>query len=86
MLGTVELHNSHLPWKLYGHFGRYWISKETRDQADHTSLRWDRSVARMSKYYPLLPCFFSTFAHVSFNATVRLKTGAPVFESASAQK
>lgn len=35
-------------------------------------------------YFP--PCFFSTFAQVSFNATVRLKTGDPGFESRSAQK
>lgn len=35
--------------------------------------------------YPL-PCFFSTFAQVSFNATVRLKTGFPGFESGSALK
>ncbi len=35
-------------------------------------------------YFP--PCFFSTFAQVSFNATVLLNTGAPDFESESAQK
>jgi len=32
------------------------------------------------------PCFFSIFPHASFSATVRLKTGAPGFESGSAQK
>ena len=32
------------------------------------------------------PCFFSTLAHASFNATVRLKTGFPGLESGSAQK
>lgn len=32
--------------------------------------------------YPF-PCFFSSFAHVSFSATVRLNTGAPGFESGS---
>src|SRR2546422_9085925 len=31
-------------------------------------------------------CFFSIFAHPSFNATVRLKTGFPGFESRSTQK
>ncbi len=31
-------------------------------------------------------CFFSTLAHVSFNATVRLKTSLPGFESVSTQK
>jgi hypothetical protein len=32
------------------------------------------------------PCFFSTFAHVSFSAIVRLKIGFPGFESGSTQK
>src|SRR5579862_8174818 len=36
------------------------------------------------RYFP--PCFLSTFAQVSFNATVRLKTDLPGFESGSAQK
>ena len=36
--------------------------------------------------FQLLPCFFSTFAHVSFSATVRLNTGFPGLESGSAQK
>src|SRR5579864_1648951 len=31
-------------------------------------------------------CFFSTFAHVSFNATVRLKTGLPGVVPGSTQK
>ena len=33
-----------------------------------------------------LTCFFSTLAHASFSATVRLNTGFPAFESGSAQK
>ena len=32
------------------------------------------------------PCFFSTFAHVSFSATVRLDTNFPGLEAESAQK
>jgi hypothetical protein len=32
------------------------------------------------------PCFFSSFAHVSFNAIVRLNTRLPGFESGSTQK
>jgi hypothetical protein len=32
------------------------------------------------------PCFFSIFAHVSFNAIVRLNTRLPGFESGSTQK
>ena len=41
-------------------------------------------IATPTGYFP--PCFFSTFAQASFNATVRLKTSAPGFESGSTQK
>src|SRR5580658_7299575 len=47
------------------------------------------NVARMSKCtWPHLfaVCFFSTFAQVSFSATVRLNTSLPGFESGSTQK
>ena len=43
------------------------------------------SVGRF-RFHPFPPCFFSTFAQLSFRATVRLNTGAPGFESGSAQK
>ncbi len=37
-------------------------------------------------YFFFSGCFFSIFAQVSFNATVRLKTGLPGLESRSTQK
>src|SRR5580704_3567599 len=54
-----------------------------------TVLGIPRNVARMTKCTgPHLfgVCFFSTFAQVSFRATVRLNTGLPGFESESTQK
>src|SRR5215467_11060734 len=42
--------------------------------------------AFVAKDYSCPACFFSTFAQVSFSATVRLKIGAPGLESRSAQK
>lgn len=38
------------------------------------------------QFSPFPPCFFSTFAQVSFSATVRLNTGVPGFASGSTQK
>jgi hypothetical protein len=55
-------------------------------EEDQSAMRWMGVLASHSArtYFP--PCFLSTLAQVSFNATVRSNTGLPGFESGSTQK